>query len=87
MKKAKVILIVVLLVALAVWATSPTFYAGRFENTGEIYWGVAWTSGGLANGRIYLCPTAGYFDNDAGVWVDGPDNPLAPVFPDLVVDC
>jgi hypothetical protein len=81
-KKIALILFAMLLLAIA-----PHTYAGRFEKTGDVYWGVALHAGGLANGRVYLNPTTGYFDHDAGKWVDGLDNPLAPMFPDLVVDC
>ena len=84
--KNRTALLTLLILAIALVATGPTFYAGYFQN-GDPYWGVAWNSGGIGNGRVYLCPTAGYFDHDAGAWVEGPDNPLAPLFPGLVVDC
>ena len=81
MKKAMIIMLVIIILA-----TLPALYAGSFPN-GDLYWGVAFSHWGIGNGQVYICPTFGYFDKDAGKWVDGRDNPFAPLLPGLVVDC
>lgn len=47
--------------------------------------GLAWNFGGIDRAGIFVCAASGHMDGTT--WVQDWTNPLAPLFPDLVVDC
>lgn len=47
--------------------------------------GLAWDFGGLDRVGIFMCAASGHMHGTK--WVQDWTNPLAPLFPDLIVDC
>lgn len=47
--------------------------------------GLAWDFGGIDRSGLFMCAASGHMDGTT--WVQDWTNPIAPLFPNLVVDC
>ena len=72
-----------LIALLILLATARAYGDATTENAG-----IAWDFGGVeyrgAPG-VFMCAASGHMDGQT--WVQDWTNPIAPIFPDLVVDC
>lgn len=62
-------------------------YQYTSPNGQNFYAMFAWDAGGIDTDGAFMCAGAGHIDQTTGAWVQDWSNPLAPLFPSLIVDC